>query len=108
MTEIKISKNGNSVVKVCAQGHSGYDETGKDIVCAAVSTLLQTALMGLLQVVGIDVKYSVSYKNSSLKFSLPKTLSPAERHDADIILDTMLCGICDLQNGYPEYINLKI
>lgn len=30
-------------------GHADYDELGKDIVCASVSTILQLAKMGLMQ-----------------------------------------------------------
>lgn len=31
------------------EGHADYDEHGKDIVCASVSTILQLAQMGLRQ-----------------------------------------------------------
>ncbi|NCC55743.1 MAG: ribosomal-processing cysteine protease Prp [Erysipelotrichia bacterium] len=30
-------------------GHAEYDDKGKDIVCASVSTIFQLAKMGLLQ-----------------------------------------------------------
>lgn len=28
-------------------GHAGYDESGKDVVCAAASAIFQTAILGL-------------------------------------------------------------
>ena len=31
------------------KGHADYDEAGSDIVCAAVSALSQTALLGIMQ-----------------------------------------------------------
>jgi uncharacterized protein YsxB (DUF464 family) len=34
-------------MKVEAVGHANYAEHGKDIVCAAVSAIMQTALLGL-------------------------------------------------------------
>ena len=43
MIEIEIEQ-----FKITVKGHSGYDEIGKDIVCAGVSTLAQT-LRGELQ-----------------------------------------------------------
>ncbi len=108
MTDIKITKKGNSIVEVVAEGHTGYGEAGEDIVCAAVSTLLQSALLGLLQVVGINVKFSVDEQKGSLRFTLPQNLSLQERHDADIVLNTMLCGIQDIYTEYSDYINLEV
>ena len=108
MTDIKITKKGNSIVEVVAEGHTGYGEAGEDIVCAAVSTLLQSALLGLLQVVGINAKFSVDEEKGSLRFTLPQNLSPQERHDADVVLNTMLCGIQDIYTEYSDYINLEV
>lgn len=108
MTDIKITKKNNSIVEVVAEGHTGYGEAGEDIVCAAVSTLLQSALLGLLQVVGINIKFSVDEEKGSLRFTLPQNLSLQERHDADIVLNTMLCGIQDIYTEYSDYINLEV
>ena len=108
MTDITIKKEGNSVIEVVASGHTGYGEAGEDIVCAGVSTLLQSALLGLLQGVGINVSYSVNEETGSLRFTLPKNLTPQERHDADIVLGTLLCGLQDFYTEYSEYINLEV
>lgn len=108
MTDITVKRNNGSIVEVVAEGHTGYGEAGEDIVCAAVSTLLQSALLGLLQVVGINVKFSVDEEKGSLRFTLPSVLSSEERHDADIVLNTMLCGIKDIYTEYSDYINLEV
>lgn len=108
MTDITVKRNNGSIVEVVAQGHTGYGEAGEDIVCAAVSTLLQSALLGLLQVVGINVKFSVDEEKGSLRFTLPSLLTNEERHDADIVLNTMLCGIKDIYTEYSDYINLEV
>lgn len=108
MTDITVKRKNNSVVEVVAEGHTGYGEAGEDIVCAAVSTLLQSALLGLLQVVGLNVKYSVNEENGSLKFTLPDSLTPLERHDADIVLNTMLCGLNDIYTEYSDYVNIEV
>jgi hypothetical protein len=34
-------------MQIHADGHAGYAEYGKDIVCAAISTIMQTALLGI-------------------------------------------------------------
>ncbi|MBQ2711518.1 MAG: ribosomal-processing cysteine protease Prp [Clostridia bacterium] len=108
MTDITIKKQGKCIVEVVAEGHTGYGEAGEDIVCAGVSTLLQSALLGLLQVVQINVKFSVNEETGSLRFTLPQKLTPQERHDADVVLNTMLCGLQDLYTEYSDYINLEV
>jgi len=108
MTDISVKRKNNSVFEVVAEGHTGYGEAGEDIVCAAVSTLLQTALLGLLQVVGLNVRYSVDEQKGLLKFTLSDSLTQSERHDADIVLNTMLCGLNDLYTEYSDYINIEL
>ena len=44
-------------------GHAGYDVHGKDIVCASVSAILQTAQLGLMQI-GSQYPENVQVKRS--------------------------------------------
>ena len=108
MTDIKLKRINNSIVEVTASGHTGFGEQGEDIVCAGLSTLIQSALLGLLSVAKINVKYTVNEETGSLRFTLPEILSEQERHDADVILNTMLCGINDFYTEYSDYINLEV
>ena len=108
MTDITVTKRGNSIVEVVASGHTGYGVAGEDIVCAGISTLIQSALLGLLQVVGINVKYTVDESTDTIRFALPENLTEAERHDADVVLNTMLCGLKDFYTEYSDFINLEV
>ena len=108
MTDITVYRKDNSIVEVSASGHTGYGEQGEDIVCAGVSTLIQSALLGLLQVVGINVKYTVDEEQGSLRFTLPNNLTREERHDADIVLNKKLAGLMDFYGEYSDYINLEV
>ncbi len=108
MTDITVTRKNNSIVDVSASGHTGYGESGEDIVCAGVSTLLQSALLGLLQVAKINVKYRVNEEQGSIRITLPQDLTAEERHDADIILNTMLCGLQDFYTEYSDFINLEV
>lgn len=44
MIEVLITDN-----SIVIKGHANYDEYGKDIICASVSTILQVAQLGLIQ-----------------------------------------------------------
>lgn len=107
MTVVEVVRKSNHIVSLSADGHTGYGVEGEDIVCAALSSIIQTALLGLMQVAGINVKFTRKDRDGFLKFELP-TLSESSRRDADMILDTMLVGISDLYETYSDFIELKL
>lgn len=86
-------------------GHSGYAEVGKDIVCAAVSAIVQTAILGLTDVVGIEVVYH--QRSGKARCRLPEWLTGDLRREANIVLETMLCGLKSIQEGYGPYIKVE-
>jgi uncharacterized protein YsxB (DUF464 family) len=47
MIKIMIIDDGKNNRAISLTGHAGYAEHGKDIVCAAVSTIFQLCTMGL-------------------------------------------------------------
>ena len=93
-------------MSLVADGHTDYGVEGEDIVCASLSSIIQTAVLGLLKVVGINLKTTI--RDGFLSFELPRDLSKEDRHDADIILETMLCGIADLNEGYSDFVDLEV
>lgn len=107
MTVIEIVRRSGHIVSLSADGHTGYGVEGEDIVCAALSSIIQTALLGLMQVAGINVKFARKDDEGYLKFELPQ-LDDSLRRDADMILDTMLVGISDLYETYSDFIELKL
>ena len=93
MTIVKVKKNSGHIVSVEALGHTGFGIEGEDIVCAALSSVVQTALLGIISVVGLNIKFDRNDEEGFLKFDLPDSIDKRERHDADVILETMLCFI---------------
>lgn len=108
MTKVKISKRNNYIFDVECDGHTNYGEKGEDIVCASLSSVVQTALLGLLMVAGVKVDMKRDDDRGYLKFTLPEKLSEEERLKAGAILDTMLCGISDLYESFSDYIELEV
>lgn len=108
MTDVSVTKQNGSIVSIVCDGHTGYGVEGEDIVCAALSSVVQTALLGLLTVAKVNVGYKVDEAQGYLEISLPDDLSWDERHDCDVILNTMLCGVSDLREGFSDFINLEV
>ncbi len=108
MTNVVVVKHNNSIVSVECDGHTGYGVEGEDVVCAALSSIVQTALLGLLQVVGVRVDYKADEKRGYLKMTLPEDMDRKMRRECDIVLDTMLLGVADLNQGYSDFVNLEV
>ena len=57
MTHIVITKKNGQIKSVECDGHTGYGVEGEDIVCSALSSVVQTAVLGLLLVEEIRLFY---------------------------------------------------
>ena len=108
MTRIEITRKDGRIIKAEAVGHTGYAKAGEDIVCASLSSIVQTAALGLLLVAGIPIDYKTDEKKGYLKIELPEALTKKQEDDAKVILETMLCGISDFYTDYSDYIELVI
>lgn len=56
MIKIKVTKNNDFVKNVKVTGHAMYDECGKDIVCASVSSIVITSCNLALKLDGASIK----------------------------------------------------
>lgn len=108
MTSVTVYKKGRRITRVKADGHTGYGVQGEDIVCAALSSIVQTAVLGLVSVAAVNVDLKRDDKKGYIEFTLPEGLNETKQIKADAILDTMLLGISDLHEGYSDFIELTI
>ncbi|MCT4562825.1 MAG: ribosomal-processing cysteine protease Prp [Maledivibacter sp.] len=106
MINIKINRNEeNNIIYFSVNGHANFDEFGKDIVCASISILSQTAVLALYEVANIDVTYEMD--EGLISCRIPDNIDVKQREKANIIIDTMLIGIKGTIEIYPEYITLQ-
>lgn len=99
MVKIKVRKLNDSIKSIEIFGHAGFDQYGKDIVCAAISSIS----IGLLNAIDIltDETCEVEMTDNHIRIIVIKT---------DKIIQTVLSvGIIQLktiEERYPK--NLKI
>lgn len=107
MTRITLRRQGGHIVSLVCDGHTDYGVEGEDIVCAAVSSIVQTAVLGLMQVAGISPKLERDDERGYLRLETG-LLEDEDRKNADMILETMLCGLSDMYSGYSDFIELEV
>jgi len=108
MVKVKFSTADGKFVGVECLGHAGYAEEGEDIVCAALSSVVQTAVLGIMRLLGINVEYETDDEKGYLKAMLPKSMTKADSHDADLILRTAYLGVSDLYETFSDFIELEV
>ena len=108
MTKAVFSVKDGRIIRMECHGHTCYAEAGQDIVCAAVSAVLQTAALGVMNVAKARVQYSTNEAKGYLSLALCEGLSPEQQHDAEVILRTALVGIEDIAAGYSQYVKVEV
>ncbi len=106
MLRVEILENNDGwITSFIIEGHSGFSEYGKDIVCAGVSAITQTALLGLDHFLS-NKKPKVEVGPGNLRCELPASLKKEERERAGVILETMFLGLKAVEENYAG--NVKV
>ena len=95
-----------AVTGLTARGHAGFAPAGEDIVCASVSALLQTAVLGLQERLMVPVDVHSQKGNLSLKLTVPG-LPQATLDAAAVLLDSILLGIAQIASQNPHCVRLS-
>ncbi len=107
MISITIVKLKENIVTIEATGHSGYAESGHDIVCAVVSTLTQNLINGLEKVVRLNVKSIVDEDIPHLSVSLPRDITTEQNRLAQVLMQTTYLGLIDARDSFKKFIKIK-
>ena len=108
MTDIKFFKNEDYFVGFECSGHTGYDEYGKDILCATLSGITQSMVIGLKEVCNISIKLKRKERDGYIKVELPKGLDSNKMRESQILFETLYKTIYDLMEGYSDYISMEV
>jgi len=108
MTHVEVFKRNNQIYKIVCDGHTGYGVAGEDICCASLSSVVQTAVLGLMMVAGVNVELERDEKRGYLSAEIVEDLDGERLIQANAILDTMFCGIADLNEGFSDFIELEV
>ena len=103
MVEVHVRKDSRDrLSSFFATGHAGWAESGEDVVCAAVSAILQAAWLGLSEIAHIDV--TAARENGRLELAWPD----AVRADPAVaaIVETAALSVERIAAQYPEHVRV--
>ena len=99
MIKIKLLRNNNNFDKIIIKGHAMYDDFGKDIVCAAVSSTIITSINACLS---IDESSLIYNDRDGLDIEVRKNDIVTTK-----IIDSMISNLKQLEEAYPKNIQIK-
>ena len=106
MINITVIKQKQNIKSIQATGHSGYAEQGGDIVCSAVSVLMETLANGLTEIVKAEAKVVVDEAIPHLMVELTEQ-DVEKRKNAQMLMKTIMLGLKGVEGEYGKYIKIK-
>ncbi|MBE5738464.1 MAG: ribosomal-processing cysteine protease Prp [Clostridiales bacterium] len=108
MTKIKLFKKNDVFMMIECSGHSGYADYGKDIVCASISSIVQSCMLGITKTLRIKAKIIRRDNEGYIKLELPNDISKDLLEKAQLLIMVMKDSIEDLLSGYSNYISMEV
>lgn len=90
------------IIGIKVSGHCGYAESGKDIVCSAVSSAVYMAINTIIDILKVD------FKNLKLdEGNLDAVINEGDEDKCRVLFDGLKLHLIGLEEIYPENIRLN-
>ena len=95
------------------QGHTGYGESGEDILCSALSAMTMLIINAIEVTYGSSVDYSIDEKTTDIrliaKSALPKFEKDEKKQYAvSGLIQAYYFQLMDLVEDYYEFLDVKV
>ena len=84
---------------ISIKGHAGYAPHGQDIVCAAVSTLVQNMVLSISEITTDEIQYDMRPGSVEIRYG---TLS----EEAQLLVKSFFIGVREISNQYPSNVQI--
>lgn len=81
-------------------GHAEFAEAGKDIVCAGVTSLVQTLIKSVGDLTEDKIEYEISPGRADIHY---RDLSEAGK----LLVDSFFIGVCMIADEFPEHVRVE-
>ena len=100
MIKVNVNKKDNQIDIIVLSGHAMYDDYGKDIVCASVSSIVITTVNAIIRINNDAIEYR---QDDDLVITI-------KLHDkvTDLLIENMLELLTELEKQYKKNIKINI
>lgn len=90
------------------EGHAGIKKNDIDLVCASISTLIQTIVYSIIYNLKID-KVDLVQQKGLLNFSFESVdFNSDQRKNIELLFKTLMIGLQGILREYPEALKITV
>lgn len=108
MINLVFKEKNNLIIGFRCNGHAGYASSGEDIVCAAISSLVQNVEICLSEVMNIKLNVQRNDKNAKFDLTFAKNVSESEIKNAQNILKALKISSQRIEKEYKKYLKVEV
>jgi len=106
MTTVTFLTEDARIIGFDVQGHSGWGESGEDIVCAAITSAVRLVEATVNDVMGLCAAVKVREADASISLRLPGGLANTAESTCQNLLTGLMVYLAQLHDEYPD--NLEV
>ena len=103
MTNITVYKANDLYIGFKVSGHTGYEDAGKDIVCAGISALTINFINSVEEFMDDRFVVNTNEEDGMIDFKFEENPSK----ESQVLLDSLVFGLVNLAKEYKEFISLE-
>ncbi|MBQ4071662.1 MAG: ribosomal-processing cysteine protease Prp [Clostridia bacterium] len=112
MTTITFYKTDGFYYGFEEKGHTGFEEAGNDVLCAALSSMTLLLINSIEVAYGCDVDYRIDEKTTDIRFITKSALPKFEKDEkkqfaVSGLIYAYFIQLMDLVEEYYEYLDVK-
>ena len=113
MTKITFYKSGGFYYGFEENGHTGYGESGEDILCSALSSMTMLIINAIEVSYASDVQYTIDEKTTDIKLICKSALPKYEKDEKKQyaisgLIQAYYFQLMDLVEDYYEFLDVKV
>ena len=102
MTTVSFTLEGERITGFTVRGHSGYADSGADVVCAAITSAVRLAECAVNDVLGLGAAVKVKEADASISLRLPGGLSQSNEETCQTLMAALMVYLAELHEEYPD------
>lgn len=106
MTTVTFLTEDARIIGFDVQGHSGWGESGEDIVCAAITSAVRLVVATVNDVMGLCAAVKVREADASISLRLPGGLANTAESTCQNLLTGLMVYLAQLHDEYPDNIEV--
>lgn len=104
MITIAIKRRSQTVREVSISGHANYDDYGKDIVCAAVSSVSINIINATEIIVGVPLE--TEQGEGLIVCRVPDLGESRTAEKVQLLMETLVFSLKSIAKEYPSFVSI--